>query len=340
MALALHLLLPLLSEAAARGPCDIFGAAGTPCVAAHSTVRVLAANYSGPLYEVTRASDGKTAKIDATSSGFADSAAQDAFCSGSATTALAAPADPLSCFTEEPATAKKPNVCPGSYAVKLEANNPAECAAKCLADPKCVQFASATPAYADPHACRLSYTCSTPTQFLAGFDGYQRELTKAGCSLPKGGGCTITKILDQSGHGNHLTTAPAGGAHGAADNAANATALRTTLSGGRTVYGLYFERGSGPGRAHSGTGYRCDSTSQVAKDDEPETIYMVVAGKRYNAGCCFDYGNAETDNHADGKGAMEAVVRHKHSPPPPSSSASSPYRFQADRCHLTHTGAK
>lgn len=229
MALALHLLLPLLSEAAARGPCDIFGAAGTPCVAAHSTVRVLAANYSGPLYEVTRASDGKTAKINATSSGFADSAAQDAFCSGSATAALAAPADPLSCFTEEPATAKKPNVCPGSYAVKLEANNPAECAAKCLADPKCVQFASATPAYADPHACRLSYTCSTPTQFLAGFDGYQRELTKAGCSLPKGGGCTITKILDQSGHGNHLTTAPAGGAHGAADNAANATALRTTL---------------------------------------------------------------------------------------------------------------
>ena len=34
---------------------------------------------------------------------------------------------------------------------------------------------------------------------------------------------------------------------------------------------------------------------------------MVTAGKRFNAGCCFDYGNAETNNHDDGRGAMEAV---------------------------------
>src|SRR5678816_396948 len=32
------------------GPCDIYAAAGAPCVAAHSTTRALYAAYSGPLY--------------------------------------------------------------------------------------------------------------------------------------------------------------------------------------------------------------------------------------------------------------------------------------------------
>eukprot|EP00666_Eupelagonemidae_sp_cell4sb_P017944 gene17944-biopygen6047 len=35
----------------AAGPCDIYGGAGTPCVAAHSTVRALYAAYRGPLYQ-------------------------------------------------------------------------------------------------------------------------------------------------------------------------------------------------------------------------------------------------------------------------------------------------
>ena len=42
-----------------KGPCDIYGAAGTPCVAAHSTTRALYASYNGPLYQVKRPSDGK-----------------------------------------------------------------------------------------------------------------------------------------------------------------------------------------------------------------------------------------------------------------------------------------
>src|ERR1700748_1166209 len=36
--------------------------------------------------------------------------------------------------------------------------------------------------------------------------------------------CVITEIYDQSGHGNNLTQAPAGGAAGGPDNLANATA--------------------------------------------------------------------------------------------------------------------
>ena len=33
----------------------------------------------------------------------------------------------------------------------------------------------------------------------------------------------------------------------------------------------------------------------------------MTRGDHYNAGCCFDYGNAETDNDDDGRGTMEAL---------------------------------
>ncbi len=53
--LALVCQLPILSaEAGYTYPCDIFRDAGTPCVAAHSTVRALYGAYSGPLYAVKR----------------------------------------------------------------------------------------------------------------------------------------------------------------------------------------------------------------------------------------------------------------------------------------------
>jgi hypothetical protein len=72
-----------------KGPCDIYVAAGAPCVAAHSTTRALYAAYNGALYQVIRQSDGKTLDIGvvrATSSpvqdsgGYADASAQDRFC--------------------------------------------------------------------------------------------------------------------------------------------------------------------------------------------------------------------------------------------------------------------
>jgi hypothetical protein len=63
-----------------RGPCDIYGDAGTPCAAAHSTTRALYASYNGPLYQVKRQADGKTSDIGVAGGGFADAGAQDAFC--------------------------------------------------------------------------------------------------------------------------------------------------------------------------------------------------------------------------------------------------------------------
>ena len=67
---------------AKTGPCDIYRQGGTPCVTAHSTTRVLDSRYRGPLYQVQRDSDGATLDIRATRDGYADAAAQDAFCAG------------------------------------------------------------------------------------------------------------------------------------------------------------------------------------------------------------------------------------------------------------------
>ncbi|MEV1205523.1 arabinofuranosidase catalytic domain-containing protein [Microbispora rosea] len=46
-----------------QGPCDIYAAGGTPCVAAHSTTRALYSSYNGPLYQVMRTSDNATRDI-------------------------------------------------------------------------------------------------------------------------------------------------------------------------------------------------------------------------------------------------------------------------------------
>src|SRR5512142_2583545 len=68
------------AQAAASLPCDIYAAAGTPCVAAHSTTRALFGAYGGSLYQVRRASDNATRDIGVSSAGgYANAAAQDAF---------------------------------------------------------------------------------------------------------------------------------------------------------------------------------------------------------------------------------------------------------------------
>ncbi|RAG86662.1 alpha-L-arabinofuranosidase [Streptacidiphilus pinicola] len=182
------------AQAAAQGPCDIYAAAGTPCVAAHSSTRALYGAYNGSLYQVKRASDGATKDIGLLSAGgYADAAAQDSFCAGTS--------------------------------------------------------------------------------------------------------CVITVIYDQSGKGNNLTDAPAGGAAGGPDNLANATAAPVSV-GGHEAYGVYVA---------PGTGYRDDSTNGIATGDQPEGEYAIFDGSHYNGGCCFDYGNAETTNHDDGNGTMEAI---------------------------------
>src|SRR5690242_19918087 len=72
-----------------KGPCDIYALAGDPCAAAYSTTRAMYAAYNGPLYQVKRQSDGESLDISMVqpvaspfvdAGGYADAAAQDAFC--------------------------------------------------------------------------------------------------------------------------------------------------------------------------------------------------------------------------------------------------------------------
>jgi Alpha-L-arabinofuranosidase B, catalytic len=108
--------------------------------------------------------------------------------------------------------------------------------------------------------------------------------------------CTITELFDQSSEGNNLTVEGAGG-NGAADHGAPATALPITVDGYQ-AYGLDI-------MGH--TGYRDDDTHGIAVDGEPEGMYMVASGTHVNPGCCFDFGNAETNNDDNGAGHMDAV---------------------------------
>jgi hypothetical protein len=116
-----------------------------------------------------------------------------------------------------------------------------------------------------------------------------------------GATCVISIIYDQTGRRNHLTQAPPGGFNGPAaggfDNLANATAAPINI-GGRKAYGVFVA---------PGTGYRNNATSGIATGSAPQGVYMVAAGGHVNSGCCFDYGNAETNSRDTGNGHMGAV---------------------------------
>jgi hypothetical protein len=109
--------------------------------------------------------------------------------------------------------------------------------------------------------------------------------------------CVITVIYDQSGKGNNLTQAPAGGAASGPDNLANAFEAPVTV-GGHEAYGVYVA---------PGTGYRNDHTNGIATGDQAEGEYAIFDGTHFDNGCCFDYGNAETSNTDTGNGHMEAI---------------------------------
>ncbi|HEY7838525.1 MAG TPA: arabinofuranosidase catalytic domain-containing protein [Terriglobales bacterium] len=189
-----------------QGPCDIYAAAGTPCVSADSTTRALYASYNGPLYQVVRQSDGKTLDIGVVppvaspvpdAGGYADAVAQDRFCAN-------------------------------TY-------------------------------------------------------------------------CWITTIYDQSSKHNNLTQAPRGNFSGPAlgglNNVPVADMAPVTIMGHK-VYGVFIE---------PGMGLRNDNPKGTAVDDQAEGIYWVINGRHFNSGCCFDYGNAETDSHDDDNGTMETA---------------------------------
>jgi non-reducing end alpha-L-arabinofuranosidase len=113
--------------------------------------------------------------------------------------------------------------------------------------------------------------------------------------------CWITTLYDQSGKGNHLVQAPHGGFSGPAmggfNNVPIADMAPVALMGHK-VYGVFIA---------PGMGLRLNDAKGTAVDDQAEGQYWVISGHHYNSGCCFDYGNAETDSRDDGDGTMETT---------------------------------
>ncbi|MGA2497463.1 MAG: arabinofuranosidase catalytic domain-containing protein [Tepidisphaeraceae bacterium] len=113
--------------------------------------------------------------------------------------------------------------------------------------------------------------------------------------------CWIAAIYDQSGKGNHLVQAPRGGFSGPAmggfNNVPIADMAPITIMGHK-AYGVFIA---------PGMGLRWNDAHGTAVDDQAEGQYWVISGHHYNSGCCFDYGNAETDSRDDGNGTMETT---------------------------------
>ncbi|KAI0436079.1 carbohydrate-binding module family 42 protein [Xylaria telfairii] len=117
-----------------------------------------------------------------------------------------------------------------------------------------------------------------------------------------GSTCLISVIYDQTGRNNHLTQAPPGGAArgpnaNGFDYLAGALGAPVTLNG-QKAYGVFIS---------PFTGYRNNNPNGIARGDDPEGMYAVFDGTHYNTGCCFDYGNAETNSLDTGNGHMEAI---------------------------------
>lgn len=122
--------------------------------------------------------------------------------------------------------------------------------------------------------------------------------------------CTITNIYDQSPDHNDLRLAPPGGAaHGFGPNGFDLPALANSLPitvHGHHVYGIAIS---------PGMGYRDDTPVGTAVDGQPEGVYMVTSALRLNAKCCFDFGNAETNNLDNDAGHMDAINIRCHGRP-------------------------
>ncbi|HEX6770896.1 MAG TPA: arabinofuranosidase catalytic domain-containing protein [Acidobacteriaceae bacterium] len=113
--------------------------------------------------------------------------------------------------------------------------------------------------------------------------------------------CWISIIYDQSPKHNDLIQAPRGGFSGPALGGFNTLPIADmapiTIMGHK-VYGVFIE---------PGMGLRQNNVKGTAVDDQAQGQYWVVSGKHFNAGCCFDYGNAEIDSRDDDNGTMETL---------------------------------
>ena len=123
--------------------------------------------------------------------------------------------------------------------------------------------------------------------------------TAAQDSFLNGKAGTISIIYDQTSNKNDLLKAGVTTWMSSGGKEANAAEGKIIVSG-HAVHGIFVT-------AYSNIAYRNNATTGIATGDKPESMYMVVDGKRSSDQCCFDYGNAETSGKDDGNGTMEAL---------------------------------
>jgi hypothetical protein len=259
------------------GPCDIYAAANTPCGAAHSTVRALYSGYTGPLYQVKR-SDGMTKDIPVAASGFADSAVQDSFCSGSSCT--------IPIIYDQSGNANHLRVTWWAYWLQNGGNPASATAAKITVGGHTV--------YGIKNGTNVAYHSGVQLSGTA-------NITK--------GSATVTFSSAQ--------TLPANSAlvfvenrkdcpNGSFNNGCNIKTYYTVaaISAATTVT----LTSSYSGTSSASTAVMDETTRGLATGDQAEEEYSVFDGKSYGQYCCFDYGNAEADGVDEGHATMEALA--------------------------------
>lgn len=119
--------------------------------------------------------------------------------------------------------------------------------------------------------------------------------------------CTFSKLYDQSGKGNDLIEAPAGVFEAGPDYEVPATKSLTVA--GHKVYSVMFPKlpTLPAGSAPSGYGYRNNMTTGMPTKTAAQGIYGIFDGTYAGNACCFDFGNAETNNGNGPTGDMAAI---------------------------------
>jgi hypothetical protein len=262
------------------GPCDIYQSAGTPCGAAHSTVRALYGAYRGPLYQVQRASDKTTKDIPVASGGFVDVSVQDSFCSGTTCT--------IPIIYDQSPNGNHLRVTWWAYWLQT-GGNPADASAGKIT----VGGHSAHGIYVTGFGPNIAYRTGTQLSGTA-------AVTK--------GSSTVTFSSPQTLPANTPLMFVVNTQDCPADSWPNNCLVRTYFTAAdisasttvtlKTAYN---------GTASSATVAWNQGTKGLATGDQPEAMYMVLDGTRSNNYCCFDYGNAELSGWDEGNATMEAL---------------------------------
>lgn len=262
------------------GPCDIYESAGTPCAAAHATARALYAAYSGPLYQVQRASDKAVKDIPVGSGGFADMTVQDSFCSGTSCT--------IPVIYDQSGNGNHLRVTWWAYWLRN----------------------GAKPADANGQKIKVGgHTVSGIKGTGFSLDvGYRTGTQLSGTASVAKGSTTVTFSSPQTLAANtplffaaNTADCPDGSWPNNCKFQAFWTAADITNSTTVTLKSAY------SGSASSSTAVWNHATKGMPTGDDAEAMYAVLDATRYSSACCFGYGNAEMSGWDEGNATMECI---------------------------------